>query len=182
MQFPVKARLKDGTLIVIEQATDGHVSDFQALYGMIVQEGWSYPHQRPLTREETYAYWFEGNTTIGAFLDKPEVNPQLLGGFYLKSNWPGRARFVANAGFMVAPKWRSKGLGWLLGAVMLRHARDMGYRGVLFNLVFSQNHIARALWEKLGFETIGVIPQAIANDDGTCQDAIMMYRSLTGTS
>ncbi|RMH31036.1 MAG: N-acetyltransferase [Nitrospirae bacterium] len=178
MQFPVQARLKDGTPVVITQATEADVPAFQALYGLIVQEGWSYPHQRPLTREETYAYWFEGKTTIGAFLDETEANTELLGGFYLKPNWPGRARFVANAGFMVAPHWRRKGLGWLLGALMLRHARDMGYRGVIFNLVFSQNHIARALWEKLGFVTVGVIPQAIVNDDGTCQDAIMMYRSL----
>jgi L-amino acid N-acyltransferase YncA len=85
---------------------------------------------------------------------------------------------VANAGFVVAPAWRNKGLGWLLGAVMLRYARDLGYRSVLFNLVFCDNHPARRLWKKLGFEEIGVIPGAVRNENGAYRDAVIMFRSL----
>lgn len=137
MQFPLKARLKNGTPIDVMLATEAHIPALQALYRLIVEEGTSYPHCRPLNDEQTRAYWFEGKTTVGAFLDRPGDDTELIGGFYLKPNWPGRARLVANAGFMVARAWRNKGLGWLLGAIMLRHARDLGYRGVIFNLVFS---------------------------------------------
>jgi L-amino acid N-acyltransferase YncA len=102
----------------------------------------------------------------------------MLGAFYLKPNWPGRARHVANAGFIVAPEWRGKGLGRLLGVTMLRYARDLGYRSVLFNLVFSENVTARQLWQKLGFQELGIIPGAVLKNDGTFQDAIIMWRSL----
>jgi RimJ/RimL family protein N-acetyltransferase len=105
----------------------------------------------------------------------------MAGAFYLKPNWPGRARQVANAGFIVAPDWRNKGLGWLLGATMLAYAKQLGYRSVIFNLVFSENVVARCLWEKLGFKELGVIPGAVRKNDGTYQDAMIMFRSLLET-
>src|SRR2546421_8161304 len=49
------------------------------------------------------------------------------------------------SGFIVAPQWRNKGLGWLLGAVMLQYATELGYRSVIFNLVFAENQVARRL-------------------------------------
>ncbi len=45
-------------------------------------------------------------------------------------------------------------------------------------LVFSENVAARRLWEKFGFKILGVIPGAVRKDDGSHQDAIIMFRSL----
>ena len=92
--------------------------------------------------------------------------------------WPGRAGHVANAGFIVAPDWRNRGLGRLLGETMLAYAKQLGYRSVIFNLVFSENVVARRLWDKLGFKELGVIPGAVRKNDGTYQDAMIMFRSL----
>ena len=64
-------------------------------------------------------YWFRGKSTVAAYVPDRANAVGLAGAFYLKPNWPGRARQVANAGFIVAPDWRNKGLGWLLGATML---------------------------------------------------------------
>ena len=38
--------------------------------------------------------------------------------------------------------------------------------------------VARRLWEKLGFKELGMIPGAVRKNDGTYQDAIIMFRSL----
>ncbi len=61
---------------------------------------------------------------------------------------------------------------------MLEYAGDLGYRSVLFNLVFSENLPARHLWKKLGFVELAAIPNAVRKNDGTWQDAIIMFRSL----
>jgi L-amino acid N-acyltransferase YncA len=61
---------------------------------------------------------------------------------------------------------------------MLNYAKQLGYRSVIFNLVFSKNLIARKSWEQLGFRQLGVIPGAIRKNDGAYQDAIIMFRSL----
>ncbi|MEO8046591.1 MAG: GNAT family N-acetyltransferase [Nitrospirota bacterium] len=53
--------------------------------------------------------------------------------FYLKPNWPRRARHAANAGFILAPDWWNRGLGRLLGTTTLAYAKQLGYRSVIFN-------------------------------------------------
>ena len=78
-------------------------------------------------------YWFRGKSTVAAYVPDRANAAGMVGVFCLKPNWPGRARQVANAGFIVAPDWRNKGLGWLLGATMLTHAKQLGYRSVIFN-------------------------------------------------
>ena len=60
----------------------------------------------------------------------------------------------------------------------LDYARQLGYRSVIFNLVFSENVGARRLWEQLRFRVLGVIPDAVRKNDGTYQDALIMFRSL----
>src|SRR2546421_6565387 len=82
------------------------------------------------------------------------------------------------SGFIVAPQWRNKGLGWVLGAVMLQYATELGYRSVIFNLVFAENQVARRLWRKLGFSELAVLPGAVLKNDRTYRDAIIMFRSL----
>ncbi|MEO6308252.1 MAG: hypothetical protein ABIO96_06965 [Nitrospiraceae bacterium] len=61
---------------------------------------------------------------------------------------------------------------------MLTYAKQLGYRSMIFNLVFSQNVVARRLWDKLGFKELGVIPGAVRKNEGTYQDAVIMFRSL----
>ena len=123
-------------------------------------------------------YWFRGKSTVAAYVPGRAGALTMAGAFYLKANWPGRAKQVANAGFIVAPDWRNQGLGWLLGATMLAYARQLGFRSVIFNLVFSENVMARRLWHKLGFQVLGVIPGAVRKDDGAYQDTLIMFRSL----
>jgi L-amino acid N-acyltransferase YncA len=177
MRFPLDAKLNDGTRIRLVLAAQHDVEPLRQLYRVIVEEGTSYPHDRLPNDDELMDYWFRGKTTVAAYPDQG-ISADVLGAFYLKPNWPGRARQVANAGFIVAPQWRNKGLGWLLGATMLQYARELGYRSVIFNLVFSENLPARRLWRKLGFAELASIPQAVCKNDGTYQDAIIMWRSL----
>jgi RimJ/RimL family protein N-acetyltransferase len=178
MRFPVEARLKDGTPVRLSLADQRDVEALKRLYRVIVEEGTSYPHDREPDHEEFMDYWFRGKSTVMAQVSDRKGAGEMIGAFYLKPNWPGRARQVANAGFIVAPAWRNKGLGWLLGATMLQYARELGYRSVIFNLVFSENRIARRLWEKLGFRELAAVPGAVRNNDGGYQDAIIMWRSL----
>lgn len=179
LPFPIHATLKDGSPVQLVLADERDVEPLKALYRVIVGEGTSYPHDQFPDHDDFMNYWFRGKSTVAAYGPDRERAAEMAGAFYLKPNWPGRARQVANAGFIVAPAWRNRGLGWLLGATMLEYAKRLGYRSVIFNLVFAENVVARRLWEKLGFTQLGVIPNAVRNNDGTYQDAIIMFRSLT---
>jgi len=176
--FSVDAKLKDGSSVQLVQADERDVEPLRRLYRVIVDEGISYPHDLFPDRDDFMDYWFRGKSTVAAYVPNRDNAAGMAGAFYLKPNWPGRAGHVANAGFIVAPDWRSKGLGWLLGTTMLAHAKQLGYRSVIFNLVFSENVVARCLWNKLGFKELGMIPGAVRKNDGMYQDAVIMFRSL----
>lgn len=178
LAFPIQAKLKDGLPVQLTLAGKRDIEPLRALYRIIVEEGTSYPHDRFPDDDDFMDYWFRGKTTVAAYVPDRDRASAMAGAFYLKPNWPGRARQVANAGFIVAPQFRGKGLGWLLGATMLEYARHLEYRSVIFNLVFSENLPARRLWERLGFKELAMIPGAVRKNDGTYQDAVIMFQSL----
>ena len=181
MQFPQTVALKDGTPIELRQSVQSDWSALRVLYDIIAQEGVSYPHDKMLREREFLDYWVTGKLTVVACPKncyKEDDSDSIAGAFYLKPNWPGRASHVANAGFIVSPSWRRRGLGRLLAMTMLDCAKAHGYRSVIFNLVFAENHAARLLWRQLGFEEAARLPSVVRKDDGTYQDALIMFRSL----
>lgn len=111
--------------------------------------------------------------------------PPLLGAFYVKPNFPGRCDHLANGGFVTAPAARRRGVGTLMAAVHARAAADLGYRGVVFNLVFANNAAAGALWARVGMRRVGTIPAAArmpvtggGGGETEYVDAHILYRSL----
>jgi L-amino acid N-acyltransferase YncA len=182
IRFPIDTHLKDGSSVRLALAGPADVEPLRRLYEVIVHEGTSFPHEQMPSDEDFQAYWFGGCGTVLASIQTRKGPWVLAGAYYLKANWPGRASHVANAGFIVAAEWRRKGLGRLLGETMLNHARALAFRSVIFNLVFAENLGARCLWEQLNFRVLGTLPQAVRRNDGTYQDALIMFRLLIDES
>jgi ribosomal protein S18 acetylase RimI-like enzyme len=171
--LPAMVKLRDGTTVRLDYFREKDFDPLHALFNTVVKEGTSYPQDHPLSAREFELYWLIGKTAVVV-----KVGPQVAGSFYLKPNLPGRSAHIANAGFIVAPGHRCKGLGHLLGETMLALAKEEGYRGVIFNLVFAENQHAAKLWQELGFKEIGRIPDAVRKNDGSYQDAIIMFRKV----
>jgi L-amino acid N-acyltransferase YncA len=105
-------------------------------------------------------------------------NNEVVGGFYLKSNFPGRSSHLANAAYMIHESYRGKGIGTLLVKASLQIARDLGFHAMQFNMVLSQNVSAIRLYQKLGFDIVGTLPKAVRNPDQSYQDGYIMYRKF----
>jgi DNA-binding MarR family transcriptional regulator/ribosomal protein S18 acetylase RimI-like enzyme len=103
---------------------------------------------------------------------------KVIGGFYLRANFFGRSSHIANAAYMIHNTYRGKGLGSLLIKASLHLAKDLGFQGMQFNMVLSQNILAVKLYERLGFSIVGIIPQAVRNPSGNYQDGYVMHRKL----
>ena len=103
---------------------------------------------------------------------------EVVGGFYIRSNFSGRSSHIANAAYMVKSSYRGQGIGTLLVKASLEIAKDLGFQAMQFNMVLSQNVIAIKLYQKLGFNIIGTIPQAIRNSDGSYQEGYILHREL----
>ena len=122
--------------------------------------------------KETYvAVWSEPSTLAGGL-------NQILGTFYLKANQPDLGSHIANAGYMVSPDAKGKGVGRKMAEFSLPEAKRLGFQAMQFNFVVKSNEIAVKLWLSLGFEIIGEIPEAFQHQEKGLVNALIMYRKL----
>lgn len=141
----------------------------------VIKEGTSYPQLIPFSFEEFLNYFFPQNAKV---LICTNNKKEITGGCYIKTNFPGRSSHIANCGYIVKKECRGQGIGFHLGKYSIDIARELGYRSIIFNLVFKENISSVKLWEKLGFEIIGTIPKAVKKDDGGFQDAYIMFLKI----
>jgi GNAT superfamily N-acetyltransferase len=148
-----------------------HGEQLHREFNRILAAGEGYPQPGPIPYEAFRAYWLDAKSAVvGAWA---RSDAAFVGSYFLKPNGPGRVAHVANAGYFVVAEWRGKGAGESLVRESMDRARALGFDALQFNLVFETNP-ARALYERLGFEAVGRVPDVI---DG---EAVYIYwRPLT---
>ena len=137
-------------------------------FSRIVAAGEGFPQAAPLTRAEFDDYWIAHSSAVSV----ARFAGYLVGAYYIKPNFAGRAAHIANAGYFVLSPYRGTGVGRALVEHSLHEARRLGFDAMQFNLVFESNQ-ARSLYDRLGFKEVGRIPDAV---DG--EDALIYWRSL----
>lgn len=151
--------------------------DEEELYDIfreVVDSGSQFPYECS-SIEEFHRQFF---TPQGQVYVCHSLKGKVIGGFYLKANFSGRSNHIANAAFMIHKTYRGKGLGSLLIKASLHLAKNLGFHAMQFNMVLSQNISAIRVYERLGFNIIGTIPQAVRNPNGSFQDGYVMHRKL----
>lgn len=83
----------------------------------------------------------------------------------------------AGFGIAVIKEYWGLGLGSALFTEALRYVRILGYEQLELG-VYADNKRAMALYEKMGFEKVGVIPRAFKLKDGTYHDEVQMVLRL----
>jgi ribosomal protein S18 acetylase RimI-like enzyme len=164
-------RLRTATGIDLD-LTEATAQDFPELhdaFAAVVAAGEGYPQPPgPLTVEDFTDYWLDAKSLVAV----ARLQGRLAGSYFLRPNYPGRAAHIANAGYFVVRGLRGRGLGQALVEHSMAEARALGFDALQFNLVFASNP-ARRLYERLGFEVVGRIPEAV---DG--EDALIYWRRL----
>ncbi len=138
--------------------------DDAALFGLfagVVAAGEGYPHDAPLSRAEHDGLWRAPTATVTV----ARLDGRLVGAYYLKPNYAGRASHIANAGYVVDASVRGMGLGRRLVQHSIEAAPGLGFDAIVFNLVFESNP-ARPMYEELGWQQVGRIPDAVAGEAG----------------
>ncbi|WP_239059390.1 GNAT family N-acetyltransferase [Alteromonas hispanica] len=107
-----------------------------------------------------------------------ENNGEVLGTYYLKTNQAGPGQHVCNCGYMVAESARGKGLATAMCEHSQKVAKELGYKAMQFNFVASTNEGAVRLWQKLGYDIVGRLPNAFNHPTKSYVDALVMYKWL----
>ncbi len=79
---------------------------------------------------------------------------------------------------MTLPSAAKQGIGTTMGKFALEEAKRLGYSAMQFNIVVKSNAGAIRLWEKLGFEIVGEIPDAFNHSQNGLTNAYIMWRRL----
>ena len=136
--------------------------------------GETYPIPSDILREQALAFWCSpGHSVFVAQQDE-----SIVGMYYLRANNLGGGAHVANCGYIVSPTAIGRGVARAMCAHSLEAARAAGFRAMQFNFVVSTNDRAVLLWQSMGFEIVGRLPEAFKHPRLGHVDALVMYRKL----
>ncbi len=148
--------------------------DLYNIFREVVDSGSQFPYECN-SIEEFHRQFF---TPKGQVYVCRSLEGEVIGGFYLKANFSGRSSHISNAAYMIRNTSRGQGIGSLMIKASLCLAKNQGFHAIQFNMVLSQNKLAVKLYQSLGFNIVGTLPQAVRNPDGSFQDGYVMHRKL----
>jgi len=141
----------------------------------IIRNGETYAINRNLSRRPALNYWMYGNNTCYVL----EIHKKIVGLYYMRTNQEGGGNHICNCGFAVMTKKTGNGIGRQMLNHSLKLAQKMGFTGMQFNLVVSNNKWAIKLWKSEGFKIVGQIPSAFNHPKDGLIDAFIMFKKLT---
>ncbi len=160
--------------MIIRKAT---LQDHDAIWAIIqevISAGDSYMFYPDSSRAKMLAYWCDPL----AFTYVAEDNDTILGTYVIRENRPDLGSHVANGSYMVASAAQGRGIGRALGMHSIDEARRLGYKAMQYNYVVKTNEVAVRLWQSLGFEIIGEVPEAYHHLKLGYVSVYIMWRKL----
>ena len=146
------------------------------IFAEIVRAGDTYAYDPATTSDEAASLWLErapSQTWVAL------VDGELLGTYKTGPNRPGPGAHVATASYMVAASARGQGIGRAMVEHSLAQARHAGFRGLQFNAVVASNVHAVKLYQELGFDIVGRVPEAFRHPQQGYVDLLVMYADLS---
>jgi ribosomal protein S18 acetylase RimI-like enzyme len=158
----------------IRTATEADKPAIWRIIKAVIATGDTYVFDPETPEAEMLAWWYSPEKYVYVY----EQDGEVLGTFWLKANQPGLGSHVCNAAYMVGPDAAGKGIGRRMAEYSLDEARRLGFTAMQFNFVVKSNVGAVRLWENIGMEIIGEIPDAFNHRELGMTNALIMYRKL----
>ena len=161
--------------MLIRRYTDSDWPAVWSIFQEVVGARDTYVYDPEWSSDEARNVWVEvspGQTVVAC------DDSQILGTAKMGPNRAGPGSHVATASFMVARNARGHGVGRALGEYALAWAREQGYVAMQFNAVVESNVAAVRLWQSLGFQIIGTVPEAFEHAQLGRVGLHVMYRRL----
>lgn len=160
------------TQFVIEEWKEETLTDAIAIWNQVVEDGAAFPQMELLDRESGREFFAQQSFTGVA---RERETGGSVGLYILHPNNVGRCGHICNASYAVRRDCRGHHIGELLVRHSLAKGKELGFRIMQFNAVVKSNARAMALYAKIGFTSLGVIPGGFLSKDGTYEDIVPHY-------
>jgi len=158
----------------IRLATADDYDSIWEIFKSVIQTGDTYVFNPETRKEDLSKHWLAPYMKTYVIEEENHV----LGTYIIKENQIDLGSHIANCSYMVHPNTQGKGIGKQLCKHSITTARELGYKGIQFNLVVSSNIAAINLWEKFGFKIIGTIPGGFKHLKMGYIDAHIMHKKF----
>jgi RimJ/RimL family protein N-acetyltransferase len=140
----------------------------------VIRAGETYALPQDWSRDEALGFWFCDGYDVFVADDDGEV----VGTYFLHPNQKGGGSHVANCGYITAAAAAGRGIARQMCSHSLEYAKKRKFRAMQFNFVVKTNERAVRLWQSLGFEIVGTLPEAFLHPTSGYTDALIMFRTL----
>ena len=161
--------------VIVEEYTENEIEKAVEIWNQVVEDGRAFPQTQPLSREEGSTF-FSSQTYTG--IAKEKETGRVVGLYILHPNNIGRCGHLCNASYAVKKDLRGMHIGEIIVRDCMKTAKTLGFGILQFNAVVRTNKPALALYKKLGFVQLGVIPNGFLMKDGSYEDIIPHYITL----
>ena len=161
--------------IEIRQYEQRDAAQAAEIWNEVVEDGNAFPQMEKLDEVTGHAFFTE-QTYTGVAYDA--ATGELVGLYILHPNNVGRCGHICNASYAVKKSVRGQHIGEKLVKHCIAQGKTCGFRVLQFNAVVKSTTGALALYKKLGFTQLGVIPGGFLNKDGEYEDIIPHYHVL----
>ncbi|MGW2276452.1 N-acetyltransferase family protein [Streptomyces sp. NPDC001770] len=161
--------------MLIREATAEDWPAIWPFFHSIVAAGETFTYPSDLDQDQGRDWWLlnHPSRTVVAV----DGSGAVLGTAKMNRNHQGNGSHIASASYMVDPAHSGQGVGRALCTYTVDWAREQGYRAMQFNAVVETNVHAVKLYESLGFEVIGTLPEGFRHpEDGYVGLHIMHLR------
>ncbi len=161
--------------INIKELTENELFGAIEIWNSVVEDGTAFPQTELLT-DQTGREFFANQSFTGVAVDVH--TDEIVGMYILHPNNIGRCGHICNASYAVKKNRRGEHIGELLVSHCINTGKELGFKILQFNAVVKSNHSALALYKKLGFTQLGVIPNGFFMKNGSYENIIPHYIEL----
>ncbi|GHH49783.1 GNAT family N-acetyltransferase [Streptomyces candidus] len=163
--------------MLIREATADDWAAIWPFFHTITAAGDTFTFPTDLDRDTGRGWWMLNapNRTVVAV---DEATGTVLGTAKMNNNQHGNGAHIASASYMVDPRHGGRGVGRALVEHTLDWARDAGFRAMQFNAVAATNTHAVRLYERLGFNIVGTVPEGFRHPVQGYVGLHIMHRPL----
>lgn len=179
-RIPIDFTLRDGRACLIRSKHESDAEEFCRIFPQMHEESdflLFMPGEFKLTVEEEREYLRKA-TQPTAFSIAAVVDGRIVGSASARPPEHRRMAHHAELGVAVLREFWGLGLGRKLTEVVVDWGRAKGLRKMYLN-VYEDNHVAHALYRKLGFVEEARLSAHLLRADGTYRDSIIMSVDYT---